>query len=79
MATRVNGYTRRECFSVLGAAVALPYAQTGGRQSATAPVPATPKAMRGAFMILNTPFTESKAVDWDDLDDVAPTQLFRHC
>jgi len=23
--------------------------------------------MRGAFMILNTPFTESKAVDWDDL------------
>ena len=23
--------------------------------------------MRGAFMILNTPFTESKAVDWEDL------------
>ena len=23
--------------------------------------------MAGAFMILHTPFTESKAVDWDDL------------
>ena len=62
-----NGYTRRECFGVLGAAVALPYVQTRGGPTATTPVATKPKAMRGAFMILNTPFTESAAVDWEDL------------
>ena len=28
---------------------------------------AAAKPMRGAFMILNTPFTETGEVDWDDL------------
>jgi 4-hydroxy-tetrahydrodipicolinate synthase len=57
-----TGYTRRECFTVLAAAAALPSVR-----SQAAPGPAADKAMRGAFMILNTPFTSSKAVDWEDL------------
>jgi len=62
-----NGYTRRECLGVLGAGVVLPYTQARAPQPTTAPGAMNAKAMRGAFMILNTPFTESKAVDWDDL------------
>ena len=58
-----DGYTRRECLGVLGAALALPGASSAMHQ---APLSAA-KPMRGAFMILNTPFTESKAVDWEDL------------
>jgi 4-hydroxy-tetrahydrodipicolinate synthase len=56
------GYTRRECLTVLAAAAVLPHVR-----AQAAPGPAAGKAMRGAFMILNTPFTSSKAVDWDDL------------
>lgn len=61
-----KGYTRRECLGLMSAAVTLPrlqaeaQAQEGTRQG---PSP----AMRGAFMILHTPFTDAKAVDWDDL------------
>ncbi len=57
-----NGYTRRESLGLLGAAVALPAVQRQG--TARGPAAAT---MRGAFMILHTPFTESRAVDWEDL------------
>src|ERR1700752_81648 len=46
--------TRRECLAALGAAAA-----TKGAASA--------KPMRGAFMILSTPFTAAGAVDWEDL------------
>jgi 4-hydroxy-tetrahydrodipicolinate synthase len=51
--------TRRE-FLATTAAAALA-ARSG------APVRAAGKAMRGAFMILHTPFTTDGAVDWDDL------------
>ena len=44
---------------------ALPFARAG--VVASAAVPASPKAMRGAFMILSTPYTSTGAVDWDDL------------
>lgn len=59
-----NRQTRREHLGMLGAAVALPGLQPGGRRSGSA---AGGKAMRGAFMILHTPFTEARDVDWDDL------------
>ncbi|HEY6508058.1 MAG TPA: dihydrodipicolinate synthase family protein, partial [Vicinamibacterales bacterium] len=56
--------TRRECLGVLataavGASVRTDAAVQNTRSAA--------KPMAGAFMILHTPFTESKAVDWDDL------------
>ena len=63
-------FTRREWIGVLGAGAALPHVQTRAVQAATATLAQAvtrPKALRGAFMILNTPFTESKAVDWEDL------------
>ena len=51
--------TRREFLaSVAATAVA---SQIRGVSAAAA------KPMRGAFMILNTPFTDTGAVDWDDL------------
>jgi 4-hydroxy-tetrahydrodipicolinate synthase len=52
--------SRRECLATLGAAAvaaSLPRAAAG----------ATGKTLRGAFIILNTPFTASGDVDWDDL------------
>ena len=50
--------SRRQFFAtVAGAAIAA----RGAR-----PIAAT-KPMRGAFMILHTPFTADGAVDWDDL------------
>ena len=55
-------YTRRECL-MLAAAAVLP----GGRAAVAAAAGDTRKPMRGAFMILTTPFTSSGAVDWDDL------------
>ncbi len=58
-------YSRREYLGLMGAAMALPSARVAGQTGGSA-APAV-KQMRGAFMILNTPFTESKAVDWDDL------------
>jgi len=56
-------YTRREYLSLLAAA--LPGARLGAVASTMAP--ASAKAMRGAFMILSTPYTSAGAVDWDDL------------
>jgi dihydrodipicolinate synthase/N-acetylneuraminate lyase len=61
-------YTRRECL-MLAAAALLP----SRRAIAEAPAgdaaagDAMPRLMRGAFMILTTPFAPSGAVDWDDL------------
>ena len=58
-------YTRRECLTVLTAAALAPGVRIA---SWTSPAPAPPgKPMRGAFMILSTPYTVSGAVDWDDL------------
>ena len=56
-------YTRRECLAALTSTALLPL---GGRQNTGVP-PAPARSMRGAFMILSTPFTESGAVDWEDL------------
>jgi 4-hydroxy-tetrahydrodipicolinate synthase len=65
-------YSRRECLAALTAGAVLPHARVQA-----APGPATGKAMRGAFMILNTPFTPSKAVDWEDL--VREVNFVDHC
>jgi 1-pyrroline-4-hydroxy-2-carboxylate deaminase len=54
--------TRRECLGALAAAAFLPH-----RAGAAATAAGGPKAMRGAFMILTTPFTDAGDVDWDDL------------
>ena len=51
-------YSRRQWLATLGAAL-VPYAA-----SASA---AARKSMRGAFMIIATPYTESKAIDYEDL------------
>jgi dihydrodipicolinate synthase/N-acetylneuraminate lyase len=55
-------YTRRECL-MLAAATLLPRGRAG---AATEAGDAT-KPMRGAFMILTTPFSAAGGVDWDDL------------
>src|SRR6266850_768684 len=55
--------TRRECLGVLAAAAVFP--RLPG--VAVAPSTLTAKPMRGAFMILSTPFTDAGEVDWDDL------------
>jgi 4-hydroxy-tetrahydrodipicolinate synthase len=52
-------YTRRGWLATAGAAAFF------GERAAAATAPATP--MRGAFIILSTPYTSSKAVDWEDL------------
>jgi 1-pyrroline-4-hydroxy-2-carboxylate deaminase len=52
-------YTRRECLMLAAAPFLVPRAVDGAGPPA--------KAMRGAFMILTTPFTASGGVDWDDL------------
>src|SRR5580692_10977963 len=49
--------TRRECLAALG----------GAAVSALNLSAASMKPMRGALMILSTPFTASGAVDWEDL------------
>src|SRR6185295_15120126 len=54
-------YSRRECL-MLAAAALLPRATNVALRAGDATKP-----MRGAFMILTTPFTASGAVDWDDL------------
>lgn len=53
------GITRRECLAGLGVLAA---AAPAWRVHA-----ATSKLLRGAFMILNTPFTSTGDVDWEDL------------
>jgi dihydrodipicolinate synthase/N-acetylneuraminate lyase len=55
-------YTRRECLMLAAAAM-----MTRGRVPTAAAAGDTAKPMRGAFMILTTPFTADGAVDWDDL------------
>jgi 4-hydroxy-tetrahydrodipicolinate synthase len=51
--------TRRECLGMLSAAAFVPRLPLADTASA--------KPMRGAFMILSTPFTDAGDVDWDDL------------
>jgi len=51
-------YTRRRLLAGLGSAVLFP--KLGSSKTA-------PKPMRGAFPIMATPYTESKAVDYEDL------------
>lgn len=50
--------TRRSCLAALGSAALFP------RSAATA---AAAKPMQGAFIILSTPYTSSKAIDYEDL------------
>jgi dihydrodipicolinate synthase/N-acetylneuraminate lyase len=59
-----DGYTRRDCLMFLTAAM-LPHVRVDS--SATAVAAGSAKPMRGAFIILSTPYTASGAVDWDDL------------
>ena len=59
--------TRREVLGVLAAAAALPPLRHAAALSAHPLAPTAGKPMRGAFMILNTPFTNAGEVDWDDL------------
>ena len=58
-----GGCTRRECLTLLSAVV---FAQARVAAGATAAA-GSAKPMRGAFMILATPYTTDGAVDWDDL------------
>jgi dihydrodipicolinate synthase/N-acetylneuraminate lyase len=54
-----NSYlTRRQCLAAIALAGTLPYA---------AALAASTKAMRGALMILTTPYTSSGEVDYEDL------------
>lgn len=57
--------TRREAVAMLGGAVLA--AATPARAQSGAGRGDAADRMRGAFMILHTPFTEEGAVDWDDL------------
>jgi 4-hydroxy-tetrahydrodipicolinate synthase len=61
--------TRRECLGVLASAAigSAATARPGGANPSQAAAAGRGKPMAGAFMILHTPFTETKAVDWDDL------------
>ena len=52
--------TRREFLASVAATAVISHVRGLSAAAATKP-------MRGAFMILNTPFTEAGAVDWDDL------------
>ena len=55
----INPYlTRRQCLAGIAATAAIPFT---GLQAATA------KTMRGALMILSTPYTEAGEVDYEDL------------
>jgi 4-hydroxy-tetrahydrodipicolinate synthase len=58
--------TRRECLALAAASLFAPAAlsEAAGRVEGPA---AAGKPMRGAFMILTTPFTDAGEVDWDDL------------
>ena len=53
--------TRRECLLTLSAAAVV------AGQPRVLAAPPSAKRMRGAFMILHTPFTKTGEVDWDDL------------
>jgi 4-hydroxy-tetrahydrodipicolinate synthase len=61
--------TRRQCLGMLGSATLVPHL---AEIFTSVPEPASQqpdskRAMRGAFMIVATPYTASKAVDYDDL------------
>jgi 1-pyrroline-4-hydroxy-2-carboxylate deaminase len=56
--------TRRECLVALASAAALPRLRAAAIVAPTR----SGKAMRGAFMIMATPFTSSGDVDWEDLE-----------
>ncbi|MFQ5741583.1 MAG: dihydrodipicolinate synthase family protein, partial [Acidobacteriota bacterium] len=58
MSTKLN-YTRRECLALFGTA-----ALSVGRNARAG----TKKSLRGAFMILATPYTSTKAIDYEDLE-----------
>src|SRR5579863_10221480 len=53
--------TRRELLGAVGSAALL------SRSVALAAPNMPAKSMQGAFIILSTPYTSSKAVDWEDL------------
>jgi len=55
--------TRRECLGTLAGAAALSSRRIVGATTLAGDA----KPMRGAFMILTTPFTNAGDVDWDDL------------
>jgi 1-pyrroline-4-hydroxy-2-carboxylate deaminase len=55
--------TRRECLSALAGTAAFSSRRIVGATT----LAAGGKPMRGAFMILTTPFTDAGEVDWDDL------------
>jgi 4-hydroxy-tetrahydrodipicolinate synthase len=59
-----SSYTRREYLQVMGGAVTLPFAQ---RRDGEGEAGMTTPNLRGALMILHTPFTPDGAVDWEDL------------
>lgn len=56
-----NVSTRRELLAAAGSAALLSQSPALGAPS----LPAHP--MQGAFIILSTPYTSTKAVDWEDL------------
>jgi 4-hydroxy-tetrahydrodipicolinate synthase len=60
-----RGPTRRQCLAIFASAAVAPRSWLGATVAQT---PASVKPMRGAFMILSTPFTEAGAVDWEDLE-----------
>src|SRR2546421_8454547 len=57
-------YTRRECLMIAATPLFAGRSIAAARPAIDG---AAGKPMRGAFMILTTPFTASGAVDWDDL------------
>jgi dihydrodipicolinate synthase/N-acetylneuraminate lyase len=60
--------TRRECLGALaGAAAVAPLSRAAADVAAWAAPASGAKPIRGAFMILTTPFTDAGEVDWDDL------------
>ncbi len=61
-----NRYTRREWLLTTLASAAV-WPRLTSAHPAAPQLDATRKTMQGAFMILSTPYTETKAVDWDDL------------
>lgn len=58
-----TNYTRRRWLAAVGASALASRFAAGATPAKETPA----KAMQGAFMILSTPYTESKAVDYEDL------------
>jgi 4-hydroxy-tetrahydrodipicolinate synthase len=56
-----NGYTRRDWFASAGSAAVF------SRLASAATATSDHSLLQGAFMILSTPYTASKAVDYEDL------------